>query len=134
MMAPGDLIAGGELFELFFRNAQGALVFRLRGDEPFLPALVSGALVPFGPTRWGPPATSVRLLGGATTYHALEDCAASATPLAAGAAPIPRPVAPYAPGTFPVPAGWSERAGLGYRRDRPATPARRHVRPAGHVE
>jgi clan AA aspartic protease (TIGR02281 family) len=105
------LVAGGEPFELFFRNARGALVFRLRGDEPFLPALVSGALVPFGPTRWGMPVTSVRLLVGATTYHALQDCAASATPLAAGGAPIQRPVAPYVPGTLPVPgqAGANER-------------------------
>ena len=79
------LVAGGVPFELFFRNAHGALVFRLRGDEPFLPALVSGTFVPFGPTRWGPPATSVRLSGGTTAYYALQDCAASTTSVAASA-------------------------------------------------
>jgi clan AA aspartic protease (TIGR02281 family) len=89
--APGDarfdLLANGKNFELFFQPTvdPGMHVFHLAGDELFLPALVSGTFVPFGPTRWEPPVTAFRLAGGSVAYAALRQCAAS---LAARAAPI----------------------------------------------
>jgi clan AA aspartic protease (TIGR02281 family) len=76
--APGDarfdLLANGENFELFFRPVgDGRYVFHLAGD------------VPFSPTRWDPPSSTVRLPGGNVAYAALRQCAAS---MAARAAPI----------------------------------------------
>jgi clan AA aspartic protease (TIGR02281 family) len=87
-----DLLANGESFELFFRPVgDGRYLFHLAGDEPFLPALVSGALVPFGPAQWEPPVTAFRLAGGRVAYAALRQCAASLTARAGPTTPTPTP-------------------------------------------
>jgi clan AA aspartic protease (TIGR02281 family) len=100
---PGDarfnLLANGKNFELFFRPVgDGRYVFHLAGDEPFVPALVSGALVPFGPTRWEPPVTAFRLAGGSVAYAALRQCAASLASCAAPVVPVNPTVRPPARG------------------------------------
>jgi clan AA aspartic protease (TIGR02281 family) len=92
-----DLLANGANFELFFRPVgDGRYLFHLAGDEPFLPALVSGTLVPFGPTRWEPPVTAFRLAGGHVAYAALRQCAASLAARAAPITPAPTPPSPQA--------------------------------------
>jgi hypothetical protein len=59
----------------------GLLVLPLALDNaPFLDALVSGALVPFGPARRDPPSTTVRLPGGVETHRGLRRCAAELAP------------------------------------------------------
>jgi hypothetical protein len=58
-------------------------VFALGWHQPVTDrsdALVSGALVPFGPARRDPPLTTVRLPGGVDTYRGLRRCAAELVP------------------------------------------------------
>jgi hypothetical protein len=77
-----DIVAAHKMFELSFHLTEdGLLVFPLdRGNAPFLDALVSGALVPFGPAQRDPPSTTVRLPRGVETYRGLRRCAADLAP------------------------------------------------------
>jgi hypothetical protein len=74
--------AANKRFELSFHPTEdGFLVLPLAPDNaPFMDALVSGDLIPFGPSRRKAPSTMVQLPGGGETYRALRRCAEAAMP------------------------------------------------------
>jgi hypothetical protein len=77
-----DLVAANKKFELSFHPTEdGLLVFQLAPhNAQFMDTLVSGDLIPFGPSRRKAPSTTVQLPGGGETYRALRRCAEVSMP------------------------------------------------------